>query len=158
MKHQLSVILLCVVASTCLFISCKKENKTVPLKGTYSTVNEPLSGPPMVLQKITGTGQSTLLGQSTFIAFSTLHLTTPPPFKLSGTSTSYAANGDVFYTSFTGTATPGPNGTMALVINHTITGGTGRFNNAGGSFVSNAIADPKIPIGTVTNDGYVIFN
>jgi len=117
-----------------------------------------LNGPPLILQKITGNGQSTLLGESTFIAFSTLNLTTPPPFKLGGTSTSYAANGDVFYTSFTGTATPGPNGALTLVINHTITGGTGRFNNAGGSFISNAIADTKIPIGTVTNDGYVIFN
>ncbi len=158
MKHQLSVILLCVSASICLFMSCKKEGKTFPLKGTYSTVNEALSGPPMSLQKITGTGQSTLLGHSKFIAFSTLDLTTPPPFKLSGTSTSYAANGDVFYTSFTGTSTPNPDGTLTVVINHTITGGTGRFNNAGGSFISNTIADPKSPYGTVTNEGYLSFN
>jgi hypothetical protein len=130
MKHQLFSNIAVRMRPIACLLSCKKENKTFPLKGTYSTVNEQLSSP-LCFAKNNRHRQSTLLGQSTFIAFSTLNLTTPPPFKLGGTSTSYAANGDVFYTSFTGTATPNPNGTMSLVISHTITGGTGRFNNAG---------------------------
>ncbi len=81
------------------------------------------------------------------MAISTLNLTTPPPFKLAGTATFYAANGDVFYTVFAGTSIPNSDGTSNVVIIHDITGGTGRFKHATGKFTANAIADPKKTVG-----------
>ncbi len=151
---QLSV-LLCVF--TCMyFLSCKKEaDKKTPFNGTYVTTNQILNGPPMLQQRITGTGHATHLGKSSFVAISTLNLTTPPPFQLGGTAIFYAANGDEFYTTFAGTSTPIDGGRSNVVVNHTITGGTGRFEDASGYFVGTAIANPALPTGSITYEGYI---
>lgn len=179
MKHQLSV-LLCVFASMYFLISCKKEtvaeqendrvsivgkknesankmNNAVPIKGSYVTTNQILHGPPFLQLRITGEGYSSHLGKGTFVAISTLNLTTPPPFRLSGTATFYAANGDAFYTTFTGTSTPIGGGISNVIVNHNITGGTGRFEEASGSFVGTAVTNPSLPAGSVTYEGYIIY-
>jgi hypothetical protein len=160
MKQQFKSLLLCVLASMFLLLSCKKEApqpKCSPIKGSYTTTNEVLSPPPMLQQRITGIGHSTHLGESKFVAISTVNLTTPPPFKLAGTATFYAANGDVFYTVFSGTSTPNSDGTSAVAFTHDITGGTGRFKQATGRFTGNAIADPKKPSGSVTYEGHICY-
>jgi hypothetical protein len=160
MKQQFKTLLLSVFAFMFLLLSCTKEKaqpKCSPLKATYTTTNEILSPPPMLQQRITGIGHSSHLGESKFVAISTLNLTTPPPFKLAGTATFYAANGDVFYTVFAGTSIPNSDGTSNLVIIHDITGGTGRFKHATGKFTANAIADPKKPSGSVTSEGYICY-
>src|SRR5687768_10286595 len=74
----------------------RKFDKELPLKGVYITVSEILSGPPFVRQRITGIGQLSHLGQSKFVAISTVDFTTAPPFSLGGTSVFTAANGDEF--------------------------------------------------------------
>jgi hypothetical protein len=183
MKHQSTGILLCVFASMYSLLSCTKETasvqeketasvqeygvvaaspkmnkatKMVPFKGTYLTSNEILNGPPMQLTRITGIGESTHLGKGKFVALSTLNLTTLPPFHLSGTAVFYAANGDVFYTAFSGTATTNPDGTRTLVMTQNITGGTGRFEHASGSFTGNGIANPtNPPSGSITYEGSI---
>lgn len=176
MKQQFKGVLLFVFASMFFLSSCKKETasvqenetfalsaklnavtKMVPIKATYTTTNELLSPPPFLKQRITGIGHSSHLGKSTFVAISTVNLTTPPPFRLGGTATSYAANGDAFYTVFTGTSTPNGDGTSNVVINHTIVGGTGRFEHATGNFTAIAIADPSKPTGSVTSEGYISY-
>ncbi len=184
MKQQFKVVLLCVFVSMYFLSSCKKEiasvqeketasaqengtfavsaklnavTKMVPIKATYTTTNEILNPPPFLKQRITGIGHSSHLGKSTFEAISTVNLTTRPPFKLGGTATFYAANGDAFYTVFTGTSTPNGDGTSSVVINHTIAGGTGRFIHATGNFTAIAIADPSKPTGFVTSEGYISY-
>ncbi len=127
----------------------------VPFKGTHTTVTERLSGPPLLQLRITGTGHATHLGQGTFVALSTLNLTTAPPFTLGGTATFNAANGDSFYTSFSGTATPLEDGTMSVVMTHEVTGGTGRFKDAGGMFTGETIGSLTNPEGVITYDGYI---
>ena len=129
----------------------------LPLKGTYETTNERLSNPPMLLQRITGIGQSSHLGEGKFVALSTLNLTTAPPFSLSGTATFYAANGDIFTTSFAGTASPNTDGTLNVSMLHTITGGTGRFEHATGSFVGTTVGNPNMPGGEITYEGYISY-
>lgn len=154
---NLRSILLCVFASI-YFLSCKKDaNEKIPFKGSYVTTSETLSAPPMVLIRITGIGDATHLGKVKFVALSTLNLTTPPPFQISGTSTNYTANGDVIYTDFTGTSTPNTEGILTVVMTHNITGGTGRFKNATGMFKGYAISDPKMPTGTLTTEGYISY-
>ncbi len=153
---QLSVLLF--VFASMYFLSCEKEtNKKTPFKGTYETTSQILNGPPMLKQRITGTGHATHLGKSSFVAISTVNLTTPPPFNLGGTATFYAANGDEFYTTFTGTSTPIDGGRSNVVVNHTITGGTGRFDDASGSFVGTTIANPALPTGSINYEGYIRF-
>ncbi len=168
MKQQLST-LLCVFASLVLFISCKKEtssllsneqksqsskmNEGVPFKGEYTTVAQFLQGP--AVQRITGTGHATHLGESMFVANATVNFSTPPPFAIAGTAVFTAANGDQFYTRFTGTSTPTGPGTLRGVINHTITGGTGRFEDATGSLTGIALVNAANPTNSVTYEGSI---
>ncbi len=88
MKHQLSALLFCVVASLTFLSSCKKEmaalnenqaispnlkrtvaSRIVPIKGTYVTTNQFLAPPPMLLQRITGIGEASHLGYVPEITF-----------------------------------------------------------------------------------------
>lgn len=130
---------------------------TVPLKGSYATVSEVLSPPPFVQIRITGTGQSSHLGQGSFVALSTMDLTTPPPFNIGGTSIFYAANGDEFFTSFTGTATPMGEGILEVEMTHEITGGTGRFTNATGNFTGYTVAGLANPNAHITYEGTISY-
>ena len=158
MKKLISLSL--VIASCCL-LSCQKEafedqamdnqnlvalnakvEKTLPFKGTYTTSSEILQPAPFLHTRITGIGQASHLGKSSFVALSALDLTTAPPFQLGGTATFTAANGDEFYTTFTGTATPNGQGALNVSMSHTITGGTGIFENAKGSFEGYTVAVP----------------
>lgn len=130
--------------------------KEILLKGEYTTTNEILQGPPLVKQKITGVGQSAHLGNSTFIAYPTINVSTPPPFQITGTATFMAADGSQFYTAFTGTNTPNEDKTIATIfVTHHITGGTGRFQNASGTFVGNGYTIMAEARGAITYDGTI---
>lgn len=177
MKRKLSGIFLCSLASTVFLLSCQKEisngddsaipsiansssareDHARPFKGTYTTTNQVLQGPPFLQQRITGNGSATHLGESMFVALATLNLTTQPPFGITGTTVFSADNGDEFYTQFTGTSTPIGNGQSAVVVNHEITGGTGRFKIAGGTFVGNAIANPAASTGSISYVGTITY-
>ena len=167
MKQRLFVLL--AVCSIGVF-SCQKETLSpgeeiassvnsnnvnhenpVPFIGDYVTTAEFLQGP--AVQRITGVGQATHLGQNTFVANATVNFSTPPPFAIAGTSTFTAANGDKFYTQFTGTATPTENGTSRSIINHTIIGGTGRFENVTGCLTGISIFNAANPTNTVSYTG-----
>jgi len=134
-----------------------KATPAKPFKGEYTTTVQVLSGPPQLRQRITGNGHATHLGESSFVANNTIYITPPPPFQAAGTTVFVADNGDEFYTSFTGTSTPGPNGTSTVVVHHTITGGTGRFSDATGTFTGNTIANPALPTGTITYEGTISY-
>jgi hypothetical protein len=129
--------------------------KDRPFKGSYTTSSEILQPAPFLRTRITGTGHVSHLGYSTFVALSTLEFTSQPPFQLYGTATFTAANGDAFYTSFTGTSTPTGQGTLDIVMNHIIAGGTGRFENASGSFVGYTTAFPGHSDGYIEHEGTI---
>lgn len=131
------------------------KKQSVPIVGKYTTSAQILNPAPMLRQQITGTGTSSHLGKSTFVAISTINLTTAPPFQLSGTATFTAANGDEFYTTFTGTATPNGDGSNTVEMEHTITGGSGRFMNASGSLTGITIGRPGHATGHITQWGEI---
>lgn len=172
MKKQ--ALLLIVIASSLFFMSCKKDGafdnmltadatgsqangQGVPFKGTYTTVNTITQPPPNVVQSVVGTGEATHLGSSTFVAASYVTVVGNPPFAVHGTKTFTAANGDQFFTTFTGTSMPIAMGVTRANLVETITGGTGRFANATGSFTTTAIADQVTPKFTATMDGRILF-
>lgn len=128
-----------------------------PIKGSYRTTSMILSGPPMLATQITGIGQSSHLGKGTFVANSVANLTTPPPFSLGGTAVFTSANGDEFYTSFVGTATPVGSGANDIEMHHTITGGTGRFEDATGNFTGYTTAVPGHTEGYVSYEGNISY-
>ena len=140
---------------TASFALGKNNTHPLPFEGEYTTSAHILTGPPMLQQEITGEGHASHLGKSSFVALSTLNLTTAPPFSLGGTATFTAANGDEFYTTFTGTATPNNEGGNVVVMQHTITSGTGRFANATGSFEGMTVAYPGHTEGSITYQGTI---
>lgn len=129
----------------------------LPFKGTYTTTSEILQPPPFLQTRITGTGSVMHLGNSSFVAVSNLNFTTPPPFQLGGTATFTAANGDEFFTSFAGTATPNQQGSLNVSMVHTITGGTGRFQHATGSFSGYTVANPGHSEGSIDHAGTISY-
>lgn len=116
----------------------KGSEAGMPFKASFNTSSVLLQGPPNLIQRVSGTGIASHMGNSTFEATSYVTVAFPPPFAVSGTRTITAANGDKLYTSFTGTSTPVIGGINGAVLHETITGGTGRFANASGSFVNTA--------------------
>ncbi len=175
MKHHLSVLL--VAASICFIVSCQKEsivapetgNKPisvnakmnesgVPFKASFETASRPLAFPPILRLETTGTGIGSHIGKATLLAYPTINFTTPPPFAVRGTLVITAANGDEIFASFTGTRSV-PNATGSFTINatYTITGGTGRFQNATGSFVGISLGTVGIHTGTASYEGYISY-
>ena len=167
---------LAAIITACLLFSCQKDvlqdeelsnnlamaansnqEKELPFKGTYITASEVLQPPPFLQTRITGAGNASHLGNSSFVAVSTLNFTTPPPFQLGGTATFTAANGDEIYTSFTGTATPNQDGTLNVSMVHTITGGNGRFQHASGSFSGYTVATPGHSEGSISHEGIISY-
>src|ERR1700712_1912055 len=98
-----------VLLPACLFVivigllsfAAKKNHRAVAFEANYSTTSERIDGPPMVKLKITGLGTSSDLDITKFVAISTQDRRTPPPFKISGTCSWYAKDGDGFTSSFT---------------------------------------------------------
>jgi len=83
------------------------------------------------------TGQATHLGRFTVAFPHTVNFVTRAGV---GTFTFTAANGDTLTADFTGQAQPGP--VVSIVEHATITGGTGRFAGATGSFTVQRLFDP----------------
>lgn len=138
--------------------TCHKDTvTTVAFEATYTTTNELIDPPPALKQRITGLGKSNVLNISKFVAVSTQMVVQPAPFKLSGPCTYYADNGDVFYSTFSGTATPNPDGTITVEMTHTITGGTGKLEHASGTIVGKTIVDPKKPSATLSTTGNISY-
>jgi hypothetical protein len=98
----------------------------LPFKGTLQGT-EAING---AQHSIDATGHATLLGQFTLVSEFTVNSTTA---NGSGIATWTAANGNQIFTTVIGHAIVTPP-TVAITETQTITGGTGRFVGASGSF------------------------
>ena len=130
----------------------------VPFKGDFVTSREYLSAPPLLRLRITATGTASHLGQTTAISYPTIDFRTPPPFHVSGTQVMTAANGDQVFVSFTGYSfPPDANGVIVITASNTITGGTGRFADATGSFHATSLAHTHSPVGSFSFEGTISY-
>jgi hypothetical protein len=104
----------------------------VPFKGGLDGDVTVTGAPPTLHADVGATGQATQLGRYTV---DIPHLVDVRFGTATGTYTFTAANGDKVYATFTGTATPTATpGVLYIEETATITGGTGRFAGATGSF------------------------
>jgi hypothetical protein len=87
----------------------------------------------------TGTGNGTHLGKFTFTQKVTVTFASGTAI---GSAHFTAANGDRIDTTLTASGTPLANGEISIIDVHTITGGTGRFAGARGTFTVERIASP----------------
>src|SRR5437870_13575853 len=104
----------------------------VPFKGNFSgqAISAVPTGEPGVLLVTTvGGGQATHLGKFTMVS---PHLSDLFTLEADGTQNFTAANGDTLTASFTGQFYFVGGGFLAASIDCTITGGTGRFQDASG--------------------------
>ncbi len=112
----------------------------VPFKGSFEgdvTVT-PLA-PPFLSVLVDATGNATQLGQFTL---DIPHVVNRAAMTAVGTYEFTAANGDTLFAVFTGIATPtAVPGVLYIEETATITGGTGRFAGATGSFLSERLYD-----------------
>lgn len=138
---------------------CKKGDnhfkKAVPLHAEFTTVSTMLQEGPPELDLIKGDGNGTPIGKSTFVANAQFD----ENFDLTGTITLTAETGNKFFASITGHA-PDVNektGDVTLHFQATITGGTGVFTGATGSFDGVAHESIYTPDGTATWDGTITF-
>lgn len=112
--------------------------QSVPFKGNLegTQTTTPLE-PGSAFVDGSATGEATHLGRFTVEFPHTVNFATRTG---EGTFTFTAANGDTLIADFTGQAQPGP--IVSIVEEATITGGTGRFAGATGSFTARRLFDP----------------
>jgi len=108
------------------------KDQEVPFKGRLEGTATITPGtPPFVSVSIGGTGNATHLGRFTL---EIPHVVNAMNRTSTGTYEFTAANGDTLTAGFTGQATLTAPGVLSVVEIATITGGTGRFADATGSF------------------------
>jgi hypothetical protein len=111
----------------------------VPFHGRLEGVVTITGQPPIVSVLVDATGNATQLGQFTLAIPHVVNLLIGHAI---GSYQFTAANGDTLSADFTGKATPTATpGVLYIVETATITGGTGRFAGATGSFVVERLFD-----------------
>jgi hypothetical protein len=125
----------------------------VPFKGSLegTATIAPLT-PPLASVRIEATGNATQLGGFT-VAIP--HIVNQTASTGSGSYEFIAANGDTLTAEFTGQATITTPGVLSIRETATITGGTGRFAGASGSFTAERVFDTATSITTGSFEGTI---
>jgi hypothetical protein len=125
-------------------------DQVVPFKGRLEgTVTVSPLTPPFALVTIVAIGTATELGRFTLVVPHTVNFATATGV---GTFTFTSANGDTLAADFTGQADVSAP-VFSIVEHATITGGTGRFAGATGSFTAHRLYDPVAGTTTGSIDG-----
>jgi len=156
MSRILTVVTPTMIVAILLALSAAaaQKLKMVPFKGSLqgSEIDTPEGGPPPTTLSVDGstTGLATHVGQFSFSYQLTVNLASGSAI---GTGHLVAANGDSIDTTIVGqgkpTDTPGVN---SIVEMNTITGGTGRFSGAQGSFT----VDRLVHLATGATSGSIV--
>jgi hypothetical protein len=134
-KRFFAVLAASAVALTSVAVSAAAQT---PFKGTVSAVESVVVTPPTASIIREGTGTATYLGRFTEHIVLTVDLLT---MSSGGSATFTAANGDTLTATVVGQATRTGPTTLSIVEDYTITGGTGRFAGATGSFMLESSVD-----------------
>ena len=134
MNCRYFTVTLAVAASIALGLAAPvAAGEQVPFRGRFAGVSTTVSvNFPIAIGLTSGMGNATHLGKFVFEHPHTVNL---QDFTITGSFHFVAANGDEVFADFSGqsSATPTP-GVRLVVGTATITGGTGRFEGATGSF------------------------
>lgn len=115
----------------------------VPFRGVWAgqTISAEVDpdNPALVTVVSSGIGQATHLGRFTM---ESPHVTNLGDLTVFGQQIFTAANGDKIFATFSGQFVPTGDGVLESTLSGTITGGTGRFANASGSYDFVIVARP----------------
>ena len=130
--------------------------KEVPFRGSFQGVDIADVQFPKLFVDGSGSGNATHLGRFTLAYELEVDLLTLP-IESFGSSVFTAANGDSLTTDITGLGSPTPNPDVASVVEtHTITGGTGRFADATGSFIRKYLLNLVTGVTSSSFDGTIV--
>jgi hypothetical protein len=135
--YPAACLALAVLATLGLTAPAAAKHK-VPFRGSLEGVVTvtPLT-PPFMFVLVEGSGNATHLGRLTWVA-----MLVASPVEAAGTFQFTAANGDMLFADFTGHGTPTATpGVLDIEDHATITGGTGRFAGATGTFTFRHLYD-----------------
>lgn len=146
------------VTAGSLIAALATAQSQVPFKGTMQGQDtDTCFSFPTVCVTTSGTGIATLVGQFSFTLQNTVNLVAQTS---AGFATWIAANGDSITATVVGSAEPSATpGFISITEIYTITGGTGRFAGAQGSFTSERLASLATKLtsgsfyGTITSPG-----
>jgi hypothetical protein len=146
-------VLLVVTAAVSIGYAAPAAEMQVPFKGTLQAVEIQQVNFPMMHGNGSGSGNSTHLGEYTLSYQVVVNLLT---FSGTGSTHFVAANGDSIYASGSGQsfATDIPT-VRRIVETYTITGGTGRFANATGSYTVERMINRSTGVTSGSFDGSI---
>ena len=132
----------------------ENQERQVPFRGQFEGVSTVIAVDPPIATAITsGTGNATHLGQFSFQHPHTVNFGTS---QLAGTFNLVAANGDKIFADISGQISPTSTPGIVLVEGTaTVTGGTGRFAGASGSFAIQRLFDPATFISVGSFEGTI---
>lgn len=116
---------------------------SVLFKGSFEgalTQRVPHPAPPVFLDQIESTGTATHLGRFELVELAEVDFGIVPP-QAQGVALLVAANGDTLTAVFTGSSVSVGPGLVLITEDAIITGGTGRFSGASGSFTIQRLFD-----------------
>jgi hypothetical protein len=149
-----ALLLLIVLASTTFAAPAAGERQLL-LKGSLEASETHVVTPPTMLVDATGSGNATQLGSFTMSFHTEVFL--PTLFAASESATLVAADGSSLFGEGSGQGTlTGTPGIISIVETYTITGGTGRFAGATGSFTVERLADRATGISSGTINGTIV--
>ena len=138
-RSNIYLPMVAMILTAALAVPASAQNQ-VPFKGSMQAHDIDKGGPDTAFVVDTsGTGIGTPVGQFSFTQDVAVNL-------VAGTETGsahwIAANGDSIYTTIAGSGYFLASGLIRITEIHTITGGTGRFAGAQGSFTVDRLASP----------------
>ena len=151
-RHPLLVGLIAAFAVSLASFAVNAVAAETPFKGTVNAVETGTTVFPTRFLEREGTGTATYLGSYTEHVTEVINL---PTLSATGTATFTAANGETLLATVAGQATRTSPTTLSIVEVYTITGGTGRFADATGSFTLNSTLDQTTGASTGTLSGAI---
>jgi hypothetical protein len=151
-RHPLFVGLVAAFAVSLMSVAGSAAAAETPFKGTVNAVETGQVVFPIRVVDRVGTGTATYLGRYTEHVVLQVNVLT---MTSTGTATFTAANGDTLTTNVAGHSTRTGPTTLSIVEVYTITGGTGRFADATGSFTLESNLDQVTGVSSGTLSGAI---
>lgn len=143
------VLLLMIVLVSTVFAAPASSERQFLLKGSVQDVETQQVAFPTITVDGTGSGNATHLGLYTISYHALLNI---PTLSATTSATVVAADGSSLFGEGTGQGTPtGAPGIVSIVETYTITGGTGRFEGATGTFTVERVLNRA----TLTSSGTI---
>lgn len=150
----LTAMLLVILVASATFAAPAAGEKELLLRGSILAAEKYVIDFPIMSVTASGSGHATQLGRFTVSYTVEVNLLT---IAGDGSVQFVAANGDSLFAEGTGKATEtGTPGVFNVVEHFTITGGTGRFEGAGGSITLDRVVDTTTGATSGTIRGHIV--